>query len=135
MTQETHEPNTTQAALRACEARYRFLFENSRDAILITSPKDGIVVAANPAACRLFEYSAQELLFTQWDELLDVTDPRFLKAWAERERVGAVVAELTFIRRGGARLEARISSQLFSEESDGQVACSMIYVPDRKRAE
>jgi PAS domain S-box-containing protein len=135
MTQETHELKTTQAALRACDARYRFLFENSRDAILITNPKDGIVVAANPAASRLFEYSLQELLFMQWDELLDRSDPRFLKAWAERERVGAVVAELTFIRRGGTRLEARISSQLFSEECDGQVACSMIYVPDKKRAE
>jgi diguanylate cyclase (GGDEF)-like protein/PAS domain S-box-containing protein len=120
----------------AREAKYRALYENSHDAIFLTRPQDGAVLAANPAACTLFGYSEQELLSMHRDDLVDLTDPRFVEAWIERAGAGAIAAELTFIRRGGARFEARVSSKLFTDESGCQVACSSIHdITERKQAE
>jgi diguanylate cyclase (GGDEF)-like protein/PAS domain S-box-containing protein len=54
----------------------------------------------------------------------------------ERAGTGAVEAELTFIRRDGARFEARVSSKLFTDESGCQVACTSIHdITERKQAE
>ncbi len=48
----------------------RLLFENARDAILVTQ-KDGTIVAANPMASRFFGYSHEELLGYNQHELLE----------------------------------------------------------------
>ena len=108
------------------EAKYRALFDNSLDAIVLTRPADGAILEANPAACQLFRYSERELLSKRRDDLLDLADPRFVEAWVERAGAGAVAAELTFLRNGGIRFEARASSKLFLDEGGGQVACTSI---------
>lgn len=54
------ELRLTGQALRESESRYRSLFENSRDAIIITLP-DGSFVDINHAALALFGYTADEL--------------------------------------------------------------------------
>lgn len=50
-----------EAALRESEARYRALFEESRDAIYMTTP-DGRFIDVNQAFLELFGYSREELL-------------------------------------------------------------------------
>jgi len=120
----------------SADARYRAIFENSHDAILLTRPADGVILAANPAACTLFGYSQQELLSRRRDDLLDPADTRLSEAWVERADAGAIAAELTLVRKGGARFEARVSSRLFIDESAGQVASTNIQdISDRKRVE
>jgi PAS domain S-box-containing protein len=137
LTRDITERKMQEAALHAAEkVKYQALFENNRDAIFLTRPKDGAVLAVNPAACSLFDYSEQQLLSMNRDALLDVSDPRFTQAWVERAGTGAVEAELTFIRRDGARFEARVSSKLFTDESGCQVACTSIHdITERKQAE
>ena len=137
LTRDITERKMHEAALHAAEkAKYQALFENNRDAIFLTRPKDGAVLAVNPAACSLFGYSEQQLLSMNRDDLLDLSDPRFTQAWVERAGTGAVEAELTFIRRDGARFEARVSSKLFTDESGCQVACTSIHdITERKQAE
>jgi len=51
----------SERALRASEARYRTLFENSSDGILIVEVETQQVRFANPAAARMFGYSESEL--------------------------------------------------------------------------
>ena len=51
LTRDITERKTSEAALRGREAKYRALFENSHDGILLTKPADGVILAANPAAC------------------------------------------------------------------------------------
>jgi diguanylate cyclase (GGDEF)-like protein/PAS domain S-box-containing protein len=137
LTRDITERKTHEAALQATkEAKYRALYENSHDAIFLTRPKDGAILAVNPPACSLFDYSEQELLSMHRDDLLDLTDTRFVEAWVERVGVGAVAAELSFIRRGGARFEARVSSKLFTDESGCQVASTSIHdITARKQTE
>ena len=50
----------TEEQLQDTEAQYQAIFEASSDA-LITTTLDGRIVSANPAACRLYGYSAEEL--------------------------------------------------------------------------
>ena len=137
LTRDITERKMHEAALHAAEkSKYHALFENSRDAIFLTRPKDGAVLAVNPAACSLFGYSEQQLLSMNRDDLLDLSDPRFTEAWAERAGTGAVEAELTFIRRNGARFEGRASSKLFTDESGCEVACTSIHdITERKQTE
>jgi two-component system, cell cycle sensor histidine kinase and response regulator CckA len=49
------------ARLEASEARYRSLFENNHAVMLVTDPRDGSIVDANPAAVRFYGWSRQEL--------------------------------------------------------------------------
>ena len=51
-----------EAALRASELKYRNLFATVGDAILMIDGRDGRILDANPAACKLYGYSRDELL-------------------------------------------------------------------------
>ncbi|MEQ2006185.1 MAG: PAS domain S-box protein, partial [Limisphaerales bacterium] len=58
-----------QQALAESEARFRLLFESSPDAVFVES-SDGIVLDANPAACRLQAMARVELLGRHVTELV-----------------------------------------------------------------
>ena len=52
---------------------YRFIFDNSMDAILLTSP-DGKIIRANPAACELFQMSEDQLCAAGRNGIVDIND-------------------------------------------------------------
>ncbi|MCC7490934.1 MAG: PAS domain S-box protein [Fimbriimonadaceae bacterium] len=51
-----------EAARREAEARYRTLFEDARDAIIVADPATGVILEVNQAACELSGRSAAELV-------------------------------------------------------------------------
>lgn len=75
--------------LRESEARYRSLFENSRDAIAITTP-DGKFVDANQAWLDLFGYSRDEMLMANARDVY--ADP------AERETFRKMIEEKGYVK-------------------------------------
>lgn len=85
---------------------YRFIFENSMDAIFLTSP-DGAIHRANPAACRMFEMTEEELVKAGRAGIVDPKDPRLAAGLKEREEKGFVFAELTYIKKTGPVFPAR----------------------------
>jgi PAS domain S-box-containing protein len=128
------EHRQAEAALRASEARFRALFEHSLDAVFLTVP-DGAILAANPAACRMFERGEMELCRLGRAGIVDAGDPRLAAALAERERTGSVLAELTFIRAEGSHFPGEMSSAIFTDAS-GRRCTSMVIrdVTERKLA-
>ena len=74
------------------EAKYRSIFENSLDAILLTVA-DGYILAANPAACAIFKMTEQEILEKGRFGIVDVTDPRLPVLLEERQRTGKAKGE------------------------------------------
>lgn len=79
------ERQEVEDALRDSERRYRSLFENSRDAIVIFS-RDGKIENVNPAAVKLFGFSSKE-------ELLQVHAGDLYKDAADRERFFTLLDE------------------------------------------
>lgn len=49
------------AELAESEKRYRSLFENNHAVMLIVNPADGAIVDANPAACRFYGWTREQL--------------------------------------------------------------------------
>ena len=122
-------------SLQESEERFHQLFENSLDAILLTT-SDGAILAANPAACQIFERTEAELKQVGYNDLVDTSDPRFAAALEERTRTGKFTGELTLLRKNGAGFPGEISIALFKDKG-GIMRMSVIIrdISARKRAE
>lgn len=103
---------------------YRQAVENSGEAILISEPQ-GRIIAANPAACRLFQRSAAQICAVGRAGLVDPTDPRLAAALAEREKNGAFEGELRFRKADGSVFPGEISSTVY-RDAKGRVRTSML---------
>jgi PAS domain S-box-containing protein len=121
-------------ALRKSESRFRSLYENSFDAVLLTKP-DGQILAANSVAQRMFGMSEEEIQKAGRNGVV-VIDERAEPALRERARTGKAKAEFTFRRKDGSTFEGETASSIFTD-SDGSVKTSMIIrdVTERKKAE
>jgi len=111
------------------------LSQTSLDAILLTSP-DGDIYSANPAACRMFGRTEEEIIRVGRNGLVDAADPRLSPALEERARTGSFLGELTLLRSDGRKFPGEISSVLFKGK-DGRERSSMIIrdVSERRLAE
>ncbi len=116
------------------DARYRSLFENSFDAILLTRP-DGAILSANPAACRMLGMTEEEITRAGRDGVV-VRDEKLELAVREREKSGNVRVELTFRRKEGTIFVGEVTSSIFTD-ADGSMKKSMIIrdTTERRRAE
>lgn len=106
------------------ELQFKALFDNSMDAVLLTSP-DGSILAANKAACQLFGLAEAQIIQRGRVGLADSSDPRFRELLARRAETGQVSGLLTMVRGDGSRFTAEISSSLYAD-SQGREYSSMI---------
>lgn len=93
---------------------YRFIFENSYDAILLTTP-DGGVHRANNAACQLFQMTEEEICQRGRSGLLDPNDDRVPHIMKERAIHGKVKAEVNFVRKDGTVFPTDSTSAIFTD--------------------
>lgn len=125
----------SEKALHESEERFRLLFENSKDAILLTEP-DGIILSANPAACAMFQKTEEEMCKDGRDGAVNPKDSRLTVFLEERKKSGNAFAELTLIRKDGTIFPAEISSSIFLD-SKGEPKTAMIIrdISERKQTE
>lgn len=131
---ELGERTRAEDALRESEEKFRCLFDNSPSAVFLTIP-DGSVVAANPAACAMFQMPEEDLCRLGRSGILDTDDPRVASGVDERRRTGRLTNwEQTAIRKDGERFPVEVDSVILP----GEPARSFVIVRDvtqRKRAE
>jgi PAS domain S-box-containing protein len=124
-----------EADLRDSEERYRAFFENSIDAILITSP-DGVVHFANAAACRILGGSEQELRLASIDRVVNMSAPGYKKALEELSASGRFRGELNIKKVDGTVFPGEISVATF-HDGNRNIKASVIIrdISDRRKAE
>lgn len=108
-------------------ALFTRMFVHSPDALLLTR-RDGPILAANPAACRLLGYSEAELVALDRADLVDIHDGRVLAAHAKRDHDGATSGVMAFTRKDTSTFAAEISSCLFQDEQG--MVCATIQLRD-----
>ncbi|MDP4159946.1 MAG: PAS domain S-box protein [Bacillota bacterium] len=121
--------------LLASEERFRAMFENSPNAIMLTRPQ-GSILDVNPAGCDIFGWTKEELCTMGWTGILAINDIKTINVIMERNKTGNIHSELTFLRKDGARFEGEISSKLF-KNGEGELLGIVIIrdISERKKAE
>jgi PAS domain S-box-containing protein len=124
----------TELLLRESESKYRSLFENSLDAILLTTP-DGKILSANPAACQMYGRTEEEIYKVGMEGLVHVHDHNLAVLLKRRARTGKARGEFYQYRKDGTRFPAEITSATF--ETAGGKRTSMIIrdITERKLTE
>lgn len=116
--------------------RYRSLFEESRDAIVITT-KDGKFLDANRAALELFGYNKKE--FLKLDVKRIYANPNDRQTFVNTvERKGAVRDyEIKFQRKNDLQMDCLVTSSVRREKARNVVSFQSIIrdITQRKRAE
>ena len=129
------ELHRAERALAESEARYRTLFEQSLDGILLTTP-DGRILAANPAACHILGRTEAEICQAGRNGVLDARDPRLAVALDERARTGKFVGELTAKRPDGTLFPIEVASAVFCDHQGQPRTCILLRdISARKQAE
>jgi PAS domain S-box-containing protein len=129
------ERKAAELQTKESEAKYRSFFENSQDAILLPVT-DGVILAANPAACKMFEMTPEEIVGTGRLKVVDMNDPRLQPLLEKRRKTGYASGELTFLRKNGEKFPGEITASRFVD-GNGKERSSMIIrdISERKIAE
>ena len=131
---EENKREQAEKTFQTSESRYRSLYENSLDGILLTRP-DGTILSANPQACHMFGMTEDEIIRAGREGIV-VKDEKLAAALEDRELKGWMRAELTHRRKDGSTFVAEVTSHLFAD-ADGSIMTSMIVrdVTERKQME
>ncbi len=121
--------------LARSESRYRMLYENSMNGVMITAI-DGAVLAANQAACAIFGLREDELRQRHRGDLTDEQDPRVATLMSQHRQEGHAQGEITMRRGDGSTFDAEISTVTYSDAT-GETLSSVVVrdITDRRRAE
>lgn len=118
----------TELRLQESEEKHRSLFQNNIVATLLTQP-NGKVLAANNAACILFQMSEEEICKAGRTYLADLTDPRLKPLLEERLKTGQAQGIIRMRKKDRSLFEAEVASELFTD-SNGTVKATLI-IQDR----
>nr|WP_307337537.1 PAS domain S-box protein [Metabacillus malikii] len=126
------EKRSMEIKLFKSEERFREVFENAIDAIVIWG-KDGQILKANQAASRTFELSEEELVNQNILDFIDRKSDIYKIVKTEYMKTGAIRAELLFHMPNGQNKELEFTSKM--DILDGQHLTIFRNVSERKRME
>ncbi len=121
---ELAERTRAEQALQKSEDRYRSLFENLFDGLLLSQP-DGTILSANPQACRMLGMTEAEVMRAGRMGIL-VADEKLSSALLERQQTGQIFTELTFRRGDGTTFPGEVASRVFTD-IDGEMRTGILF--------
>lgn len=132
---EVTKRKAAENAVRVSEARYRSLFEHSRDAIFVTD-QNGMLVEVNEAMVELLGFARDELMGRPIESLFADAPDRLLLLQEQQARRAVTDMEVRMRRRDG-RIAWCLTSLVERPASDALPGYQGIIhdISDRKRAE
>ncbi|MDZ7780664.1 MAG: ATP-binding protein [Gemmatimonadota bacterium] len=129
-----HDAQRLRALLVAeAEDRYRELFMQALDGIILGKPS-GEIIAANPAACQILGYTEAELIAGGRALIRDPNDPRWQEGLENRAESGRFSGETTWVHRSGRRVHCEVTSRVYRDAS-GEPRSTVILRDVSKRLE
>ncbi|MBN2402939.1 MAG: PAS domain S-box protein [Spirochaetes bacterium] len=125
----------SEEALRESAEKFKSIFENSLDAILLTKP-DGTIISANSSACRMFQRTEGEMRQIGRAGITDHSDTGLAKAIEERRRTGLFQSEFRHMRKDGSVFPCEVTSSVFKDKDGNEKTIVIIRdISRRKEAE
>jgi PAS domain S-box-containing protein len=104
------------AALRRSEQRYRNLFDNANDAIMIIDPEEKTILEANSKACEIYGYTKGEFISMPFSAVTRINDgSQDVSLWTLRES-GSKRYETIHNTKSGRQLYMHINAALIDFE-------------------
>ncbi len=121
--------------LEGSEKRYHFLFELSADGIVVAD-LNGIITDCNTAACKIFDYSKQELVGKSYHIIWPDEQKHLLPAKISRDTVtGDRLIERTYAKKDGTILNAEVYTKLIEINGLSNVVAHIRDITDKKQAQ
>ncbi len=93
---------------------HQLAFDNSSQPHILKTSKDGKILFANTAACKLLGYSKKQLLAKSRSDIFDVSELSFKKILKERISLGKSSGNVVMIKKSGKRISCAITSAVFT---------------------
>jgi PAS domain S-box-containing protein len=137
LSQSLAERDSLMDVINEGEKRYRMLFDNSLDAIILSDPRDGgKILSANTAACRMLGWEEEELIGRGRDLMFDPVDPAVSEVLDELISSVSAKAQLTYRRKDGTTFPVELSTALFMGSSgEPRIVIIIRDITERKKAE
>ncbi|MEJ7558461.1 MAG: PAS domain S-box protein [Pedobacter sp.] len=121
--------------IRESEEKYRSFYENSMDGILLTVT-NGDILAANPAACAIFQMTEAEICLIERSGLMENDDSGVAADNVELQLSEKTSAQVTCIRKDGSKFPGELTSALFKDGAGNERTSIIIRdISARKQAE
>ena len=123
------------AALRASEQRFRAMFDNAADGILLIS-LDGHVRDANPAACVMHAYARDEFIGRHGREWVHPAHLwQFQEALVATQRGESYAVESVDLRQDGTTVPVEVRTSHFVHHGESMLLGMVRDISERKQAE
>jgi PAS domain S-box-containing protein len=130
------EQARAEQALRESEEKFRVMYSEALDVILIVDAESGMIVNANPAARRILGYADDALLSRHFSVLFpttsDLTHQQYLAALRTRE---AVFESQGFLRADGTVCPMDMTATMVAWGATQAILLTLRDVTERKQAE
>jgi PAS domain S-box-containing protein len=123
-------------SLHESEGRFRAIFQNAIDAIIVTDPQgEGRVLSVNQAACRMFGYTEDEFVGLSRTAIISSRE-ELDKVMAARKRQKQATGELVYRRKDGSAFTGDLRMSGFLDHTGAQRSVTIIRdVTERKMAD
>jgi PAS domain S-box-containing protein len=123
-------------ALQMLESKFKSLFENSIDGVIL-SKEQGDIIAANPSVCKMLGYLPEELISLKSTDLFDITSTAVQEMFeVSKEDNSAFIGELFIKHKDGHLLPIEITS-ISMKDGNGVAYLSTIIrdITEKKKIE
>jgi PAS domain S-box-containing protein len=121
--------------IKESEKKFREIFNNMQDAVMIHEP-DGLFLEVNDLACQRFGYSREELLMMRPEDL-DV--PEAVGAIAAKKRLllekGSAIFESVHVAKDGTRIPSEINAIIIDHNDRPAMLVVCRDITERKKAD